>query len=51
MVEAVPMVMHEPALRDMAASAAMNSGILIVPAATASLNRMTSVPEPSIRPS
>jgi len=51
MVEAVPMVMHEPALRDIAASAAMNSGMLMVPAATASLKRMTSVPEPSMRPS
>ena len=51
MVEAVPIVMQEPALRDMAASAAMNSAILMVPAFTASLKRMTSVPEPSMRPS
>ncbi len=50
MVEAVPMVMQEPALRDIAASAAMNSAMDMVPAATACLKRITSVPEPSALP-
>ena len=50
MVEAVPMVMHVPVLRDMPPSAAMNSARVSSPAFTASLKRQTSVPEPMSLP-
>ncbi len=50
MVEAVPMVMHTPWLRDMPLSADMNSAMDISPARTASLNFHTSVPEPMSLP-
>ncbi len=49
-VEALPMVMQVPGLRDMPVSAAMKSFSCISPARTASLNFHTSVPEPMSRP-
>src|SRR4029453_584023 len=45
-VDAVPMPMHEPADRDMLASASMNCSSVMTPALTSSLNFQTSVPEP-----
>src|ERR1700737_1933728 len=49
-VEALPMVMHVPGVRDMPDSAAMNSLKDNLPARTSSLNFQTSVPEPMSRP-
>jgi hypothetical protein len=46
MLEAVPIVMQVPGLRDMPLSAARKSRMDISPARTASLNLQTSVPEP-----
>ena len=50
MVDAVPMVMQWPGLRDMPLSASMKSCSVISPAFTASANLKTSVPEPISRP-
>ncbi len=50
MVEAVPMVLQVPWLRDMPLSAPMKSARVISPARTASENRHTSVPEPMSLP-
>ena len=50
MVEAVPMVMQWPGLRDMEFSALRKSSMVMFPARTSSLNRHTSVPEPMSRP-
>src|SRR5471032_321360 len=50
MVDAVPMVLHVPAERDMPASADMNSCSVILPAFTCSLSCQTTVPEPISRP-
>src|SRR4051812_15659932 len=44
------MTLHVPVERDMQDSACMNSFRLIVPALTSSLNRQTSVPDPSSLP-
>ena len=49
-VDAVPMVMQVPELRDIPLSAAMKSLSCISPARTASLNFQTSVPEPISAP-
>ena len=49
-VEAVPMVLHTPALRDIAASAPKNSASVILPARISSLSRQTSVPDPIVVP-
>ncbi len=49
-VEAFPMVMQVPALRDMPLSAAKKSRCDISPRARPSLNFQTSVPEPMSRP-
>ena len=49
-VEAVPIVLQAPALRDMAASALKKSFSLILPARRSSLNRQTSVPDPMVSP-
>ena len=51
MVDAVPIVLHEPLLRVMHDSAARKSASDRVPARTSSLSRHTSVPEPMARPS
>ena len=50
MVEAVPMVMQEPAERDMAPSASWNSRRVISPARSCSLMEMVLVPEPIFCP-
>src|SRR3984885_15963158 len=50
MVEAVPMVMRVPGVRDIPDSADKKSSSDIVPARTASLNFHTSVPEPMSQP-
>src|SRR5258708_6661669 len=49
-VEAVPIVIQWPALRDMQASASENSHIVICPARTASENCQTLVPDPIVCP-
>ncbi|EKD61877.1 MAG: hypothetical protein ACD_54C00056G0005 [uncultured bacterium] len=46
-VEAVPIVLHDPGLRDIEASASTNSSFVIVPAFTASENFHRCVPEPT----
>src|SRR6516225_657541 len=46
MVEAVPMVMQDPADRDMHVSASLNSTCVMVPAFTSSQKRQRSVPDP-----
>ena len=50
MVEAVPMVLQEPGLRDIEASASTNSSCVMVPALTASENFHRWVPEPTRSP-
>ena len=50
MVEALPMVMQVPGVRDMPDSAAMKSSSDILPPRTASLNFQTSVPDPMSQP-
>ena len=50
MVDALPMVMQVPGVRDMPDSAAMKSSNDILPPRTASLNFHTSVPEPMSQP-
>jgi hypothetical protein len=50
MVEAVPMVMHEPAERLIAASAASSSALEILPVRYSSSSLNMSVPEPRVRP-
>jgi hypothetical protein len=50
MVEAVPIVLHEPAERLIEASASANSSTVMVPAFTASENFHRCVPEPTRSP-
>ena len=50
MVDAVPIVLHDPALRDIDASASANSAIVISPAFTASENFHRCVPDPTRSP-
>ncbi len=49
-VDAVPIVLHDPALRDIDASASANSSTVMVPAFTASENRQIWVPDPTSSP-
>ena len=49
-VDAVPIVLHEPGERDIEASASTNSSADISPAFTASENRHRCVPEPTLSP-
>ena len=50
MVEAVPIVLQDPAERDIEASASTNSSAVISPAFTASENFQRWVPEPTRSP-